>query len=229
MALEVLHQSSWQLSALGEPLELFSSLHAPELPLLFIGGVHGDEPEGVELAQKLLSWLQKNNSDQLFSWLLIPCLNPDGYFRQDRVNGNGVDLNRNFPSHDWAPDAKAPRYFPGLGPGSEPEVQAVCQLIEKYQPQVIVHFHSWHPCVVYTGAPGKVWAEKIAGDSGYRVQEDIGYPTPGSLGQYGWTERKIPVICIEEQEKIDLRQIWPRFSKGLQSVLSRSKNLTKII
>lgn len=219
MSSSILHQSSWASSALGKPIELYSSEHSEERPLLFIGGVHGDEPEGVELAQKFISWLQKYNSTRFHSWILIPCLNVDGYSRNERTNGHGVDLNRNFPSVDWSPQIKAPRYNPGSSPGSEPEIQALCRLIAEKKPQAIFHFHSWEPCVVYTGSPGKVWAEKVAGNSGYEVREDIGYPTPGSLGQYGWLNHQIPVICIEEQEKIDLTKVWPRFAEGLQNVV----------
>jgi hypothetical protein len=189
--------------------------------LLFVGGVHGDEPEGVELATKFLSWLQKNNKSDLHSWYLIPCLNVDGYSKHERTNGHGVDLNRNFPSRDWSPKIKAPRYNPGPHPTSEPEVKALCQLIEKTKPQAIFHFHSWKPCVVYTGETGRPWAVKAAGESGYEVREDIGYPTPGSLGQYAWFELKIPVICIEEQERSDLTQVWPHFASGLQKVMVR--------
>ncbi len=219
MSSGILHQSSWALSAQGNPIELFSSLHGSDRSLLFIGGVHGDEPEGVELAQKFLAWLQKNNNSQLRSWILIPCLNVDGYRRRERTNGNGVDLNRNFPSRDWSPEAKAPRYSPGPRPASESEVQALSQLIETRNPEVIFHFHSWEPCVVYTGAPGKKWAEAAAGISGYEVREDIGYPTPGSLGQYGWLNLQTPVICLEEQEGISLEKVWPHFAEGLQKVV----------
>ena len=227
MSSSILHQSSWARSALGKHIELFSSqhgtvgdsAHSAQRPLLFIGGVHGDEPEGVELATKFLDWLQKNNKPNFHSWYLIPCLNVDGYSKLERTNGHGVDLNRNFPSRDWSPKIKAPRYNPGPHPTSEPEVKALCQLIEKIQPQVIFHFHSWEPCVVYTGAPGKRWATAAAGDSGYEVREDIGYPTPGSLGQYAWLEHSIPVICIEEQERSNLAETWPRFSSGLQKVM----------
>jgi predicted deacylase len=222
MSSNILHQSSWARSANGKSIELFSSQNGNERPLLFVGGVHGDEPEGVELAQKFLSWLQKNNNSNFHSWLLVPCLNIDGYSINERTNGHGVDLNRNFPSSDWNSFVKAPRYNPGPHPGSEPEVQAVCQLIHSTKPQVIIHFHSWEPCVVYTGAPGKPWAEKVSGRSGYEVREDIGYPTPGSLGQYGWLEHKTPVICIEEQEKISLEKVWPHFADGLQNVVRRT-------
>jgi len=218
----ILHHSSWAHTAKKNKIELYEYRNKNNSrPILLIGGVHGDEPEGVRLAEDLLIWLQKNHMAgvQFHSWLLIPCLNTDGFQKNERTNGNGVDLNRNFPSRDWSSEKKAARYNPGPSPGSEPEVQAAVALIQKYNPQLIIHFHSWKPCVVYTGAAGKEAAEILGKGTGYPVSEDIGYPTPGSLGQYGWLEHQIPVICIEAEEKSDLNKVWPRFSQGLKELL----------
>ena len=218
MSQSILHQTSWAKSAGGKAIELFCSEPITAgSPILFVGGVHGDEPEGVRLATDLLQWLQKCNITR--DWVLIPCLNVDGYASQARTNAHGVDLNRNFPCKDWSPAAKSPRYFPGPKPASEPEVRALVQLIDQRKPSLIVHFHSWEACVVYTGAPGRPAAELIGADTGYKISEDIGYPTPGSLGQYGWFEKKIPVICVEAQEKTDLNSIWPIFGPGLRKLL----------
>lgn len=220
MKTEIVHLPSWAYSAGQQKIDLYTSLRQGESPILFIGGVHGDEPEGVKLAHELLFWLQKNNNDSLKSWALIPCLNPDGFMRNERMNSNGVDLNRNFPSKDWSAEHKAPRYYPGAHAGSEPETQALVKWIAEHKPFLIVHFHSWEPCVVYTGELGKKWAECIAKHSPYEAREDIGYPTPGSLGQYGWLECQTPVICIEEQEGIDLDKVWKHFGTGLIQLLS---------
>lgn len=224
---KIYHQTSWAKTSQGTPIELYKKSHTwrhgSERPLLFVGGVHGDEPEGVRLAEEFLRWLQHEetlNSEQIRPWILIPCLNPDGYEKNQRTNGNGVDLNRNFPCRDWSPEAKGPRYYPGPSPGSEKEVQALVKLIEDEKPQLIVHFHSWEPCVVYTGLPGRRAAEILATGTGYDAREDIGYPTPGSLGQYGWIEHQTPVICIEEQEKVDLNLVWPHFKTGLELLLT---------
>lgn len=223
---KIFHLTSWAQSTKGHPISLYKKSHTlndfSERPILFVGGVHGDEPEGVRLAEDLLKWLEEqenSNSESIRPWILIPCLNPDGYSTNQRTNGNGVDLNRNFPCRDWSPESKAPRYYPGPSPGSEPEVQVLVQLIEDERPQLIVHFHSWEPCVVYTGKPGRIAAEVLAIGTEYEAREDIGYPTPGSLGQYGWLEHQIPVICIEEQEHIDLNLVWPHFKTGLELLL----------
>ncbi len=225
MSSEVLHLPSWAHTAAGLPIELWSSEHNLEQPLLFIGGVHGDEPEGVRLAEEFLAWLLKNNNAEMRPWILIPCLNVDGFRRHERVNGSGVDLNRNFPTPDWSPAAKAPRYFPGTRPASEPEVQSLIHLIETKKPRLIVHFHSWEPCVVYTGHPGRTAAEILSPGPEYPVSEDIGYPTPGSLGKYGWLVHQTPVVCIEEQEKSDLSLVWTHFGPGLQKLLDRKISL----
>ncbi|RYZ85807.1 MAG: murein peptide amidase A, partial [Proteobacteria bacterium] len=179
---------------------------------------------GVRLALDFLQWLQTSEanspSEILHSWFLIPCLNVDGYLKNSRTNANGVDLNRNFPSSDWSPEAKAPRYSPGPNPASELEIQALVQLIEIERPSLIVHFHSWEPCIVYTGAAGKAAAQTLAGSTGYEVREDIGYPTPGSLGQYGWLDCKTPVVCIEEKEHAPLETVWSNFKPGLTKLMT---------
>jgi protein MpaA len=223
MTRQILHQSSWTRTDQGTDIPLWESTTISERPLLLVGGVHGDEPEGVELATQLLLWLQKNNNETIRSWILIPCLNMDGYKTKQRTNFRGVDLNRNFPTSDWSPEHKAARYFPGPKPSSELETQALVKLIEERKPELIVHFHSWEPCVVYTGKPGREVAEDLARDTGYEAREDIGYPTPGSLGQFGWLMHQTPVICIETQERAPLETVWPRFRSGLMRLLQRPK------
>ncbi|MEY4615402.1 MAG: hypothetical protein RJB66_362 [Pseudomonadota bacterium] len=226
---------TWAKTRQGLNIPLWSS-QAPETlhgrqgrnPILFIGGVHGDEPEGVWLAEAFLNAIQTEYLKRAHTtsstwpgrnWILIPCLNPEGYERQERTNSAGVDLNRNFPSTDWSPEAKAPRYNPGAQPGSEPEVQATIRAINLFKPELIIHFHSWQPCVVYTGSPGASVARQIGEHAGYEYREDIGYPTPGSLGQYGWLNHKTPVICIEEREGTARELIWPRFEWALMDLL----------
>jgi hypothetical protein len=236
MQAKLFHQSSWARSFRGSPIELYSKSHSRDgkttSSILFVGGVHGDEPEGVRLAQEFLKWLEQTEAAYpeqiLHTWTLIPCLNVDGFATHERTNGHGVDLNRNFPAQDWSPEAKAPRYYPGAHPASEPETRALVGLITSLKPDLIIHFHSWKPCIVYTGQGCEQAAITLAGATGYPVHEDIGYPTPGSLGQYGWLEHRIPVICIEEQEQIALDQVWRHFGPGLQKLMTSPLGLSKV-
>ena len=217
--------ANWKRTTLGSPIALHSSSTLDELigqrPILLMGGIHGDEPEGVRLAQDTLNWLKNshNAGAKLSPWICIPCLNVDGVAKGTRVNGRGVDLNRNYPSKDWSREFSKERYFPGEGPASEIEIQGVVEIITKLQPRLIIHCHSWKPCIVGTGELSKLDAKRLSDSSGYELIDEIGYPTPGSLSRYGWHDRRVPVICIEEQEQLaDLASIWPRFAEAMKAI-----------
>lgn len=189
---------------------------------MLIGGVHGDEPEGVALVQSTLNWLQQappiEGQKVTPSWIIIPCINPDGFLSNQRGNGHGVDLNRNWPSQNWKANEVKDRYYPGPYAGSEPEIQALVELIDTCGPRLLIHCHSWKPCIVCTGAPGLPYAKALSQSSGYPIVDEIGYPTPGSLSHYGWSDQQIPVICIEETEKTPAEEIWAHFSKGIKDI-----------
>ncbi|NJM09618.1 MAG: murein peptide amidase A [Bdellovibrionaceae bacterium] len=216
----MIHIQSWTRTDLGTPIELFASHPLAELkgkkPLLLMGGVHGDEPLGVHLAQQTLEFLKCTEAK--CPWILIPCLNMDGYKNNTRVNGRGVDLNRNYPSKSWSPSFEQRRYFPGKEPGSEAEVKGVVSLLHEYEPRVAIHCHSWKPMVVCAGEPGRRDAERLSRSSGYEVVPEIGYPTPGSLSQFGWWDHNIPVICIEEADESAPNSVWPRFKEGMSEI-----------
>lgn len=216
----------WKSTHYGSTIELYSSkkdLLFKNKPILIVGGVHGDEPEGVWLCLKLLEHIRSVSLTSHTDWLLIPCLNPDGHAKNQRTNGNGVDLNRNFPSPDWSPTFKEPRYFPGPHPKSEIETQALIELIESTKPCLIIHCHSWKPSIIYTSQTVPPEAKLLSDVSGYELQPDIGYPTPGSLGQYGYLEHNIPVICIEEREGATAIETWERFKSAFHQILFGTK------
>lgn len=216
----------WAHTDLGSPIALFASHALSDLrhlkPILLMGGVHGDEPLGVHLAKKTLEMLAADAASPqpqfTAPWALIPCLNVDGYKANTRVNGRGVDLNRNYPSRSWSPEAAKERYNPGPAPGSEAEIKAVVGFIQEFKPRLIIHCHSWKPMVVCAGEPGRKDAERLGRASGYEVVPEIGYPTPGSLSQFGWVDNKIPVICIEEADETEPHQVWPNFGAGMREI-----------
>ena len=69
--------------------------------VLITGGMHGDEPAGVEA---VLQFLERDNTTLLknFSFLVIPCINPYGYVHNTRETLDGIDLNRAFETDDVA-------------------------------------------------------------------------------------------------------------------------------
>ena len=176
-----------------------------EKTILFIGVFHGDEPSGEYLINRYLS--TQNKIPQKNRLLFIPCLNPDGKKQNTRWNSNKVDLNRNFPTKNWEQAEKNNDYFGGAKPASELETQFMIYVIEKYKPDLIISFHEPYKVVNYDG-PAKDIAQKISQITGYKIEENIGYPTPGSFGTYCGIEKNIPTITLELPENEDKETLW---------------------
>ncbi len=124
-------------SAEGRRIEL-RQLGDPSIEgeVLVFGCVHGDECAAREL-QPLTGGCPDPGADIL----LVPNLNPDGFALGSRLNGRGVDLNRNFPSgwkqigRRWDPQYSGPRSF------SEPETRLAARIVHTLQPEVTIWFH----------------------------------------------------------------------------------------
>lgn len=63
--------------------------------LLLIGGVHGDETNGVEIVRQIVS--KGLNKPKIGTVICIPLLNVFGFLNQSREFPDGRDLNRVFP------------------------------------------------------------------------------------------------------------------------------------
>lgn len=175
-------------------LNVCGNLNNPKV--LVIGVVHGDEPQGETLIR---DYLESTKFKTKLAF--IPRLNAS----ETRVNKNGVDLNRNFPSKNWT-KSKKDDYFGGDEPASEVETKFVIHIVEKYKPQLILTLHAPYKVVNIDGGnnieEARRIGKKISEIIGYPVKEDIGYPTPGSFGTWAGTERNIPVITLELDENI---------------------------
>lgn len=199
-------------SHLGLPILCYSFLPAQLVApskeglarVLIIGGVHGDEVEGVACAKNLLQCYKQQAPENAVVYLL-PELNPDGVLLKTRCNFRGVDLNRNLPTKDWSPEAFNERYPPGPFAGSEPENQILLQLIDTLKPHLMISLHSYKPLLNVNGncIPE---AQAISKLTGYQLEESIGYPTPGCLGTLG-IERDIGTITYEIERGLSLDQV----------------------
>lgn len=193
--------------------------------VVVLGGIHGDELSSTALANALLSYLKSHEVPKDLSIIVVPAVNPDGLHAKTRVNANGVDINRNFPTRSWRPDAPRSRYNPGREPASEPETRALIKLIDQYCPILLISIHAPFGCVNWDG-PAEEIARSIAKVNRYPLRQDIGYETPGSLGTYAGIERNIPAVTLElrnaefiEDEQENLLAIYAAFlSIASQSV-----------
>ncbi|MCP4593652.1 MAG: murein peptide amidase A [bacterium] len=180
-------------------------------PVLILGGTHGDEPKSVYAARQLIDVLLADPGLAAGRHVtVVPVVNPDGYERRRRRNVNGVDLNRNFATADWAVSKRHSRYYGGPSAASEPETQLVAELVERLQPLRILSIHSIGKrkfCNNYNG-PAADLAELMHASNGYRVAPDIGYPTPGSFGTWAGFERQIPTITLELPSHDSRERCW---------------------
>lgn len=190
------------------------------LRVLVLGGIHGDEMSSVSLVYHWIAFARQGVADMPYAvhWRFIPSLNPDGLFSRPsrRVNARGVDLNRNFPTPNWARDAKDywerrtgrdPRRWPGKTPVSEPESRYVVEQIATFKPNLIVSVHAPFGVLDFDGPtvpPSRL---------GRLYLDQVGI-YPGSLGNYGGVHKGVPVVTIELPSAAQLpqegevRQMW---------------------
>ena len=190
---------------------VFSRRARGGLTVVILGGFHGDEPKSVTVVRRLAELL--GESPELRGstrWVIAPLINPDGYSRRRRRNARNVDINRNFPTDDWTQTSRRSRMYGGPKAASEPETRAVMKIIEQYRPARIVTIHSiglGRFCNNFDG-PGKRLAAAMRRRNGYPVAGSIGYPTPGSFGNWAGYELHIPTITLELPSLDSAKRCW---------------------
>ncbi len=193
---------------------------APKQRVLVIGAIHGDELSSASVAFHWIALAQDPliTLPQPIHWRFIPVLNPDGLFHQPprRMNHNGVDLNRNFPTPNWERDAaiywnqrvrKDPRRWPGPRAMSEPETKFVHAQMVDFKPDLIVSIHAPYGVLDFDGP--SVPPSKL----GRLYLDQVGI-FPGSLGNYGGVHKGVPVVTVELPNAMrtpldsETRQMW---------------------
>lgn len=168
--------------------------------VLLLGGIHGDEQTASSIVFKWIEMMHKTGAQE-FNWKVVPVLNPDGLLakKPSRVNANGVDLNRNFPTPNWEVEATKywiqktksdPRRYPGKWPVSEPESLWVYRAIMEYKPHVIISVHAPFGVLDLDGPANPPT------QFGRLLFNRVGV-YPGSLGNYSGIHQHIPVLTIE--------------------------------
>ncbi len=111
--------------------------------LLLIAGLHGNEKGATDLLEKLSEEIRVHPDlvapeKQI---IILPIANPDGYYaREDKLNANGVNLNRNFATTEWSQYQE--EIFGGSQPFSEAESRVIEAIVREYQPVIMIAFHS---------------------------------------------------------------------------------------
>ena len=173
-------------SLAGRPIEAYS-FGEGKREYLIVAGIHGGyEGNTVALANELITYINANpemipTSAKLY---IIRNMNPDGEARSNdvdgRVNNNGVDLNRNFPSENWVADwdrdgcwIRSPTTS-GLYAGSEPETRTVMGFITAHKISALISYHSAVLGIFPGGVPWEDPSKRLA----QALAKDTRYPYP---------------------------------------------------
>jgi murein peptide amidase A len=127
-------------SAEGRPIRLVQ-IGDPALPgeVLVFGCIHGDE-----CAASGLRPLKGGCPDPLVDAYVVPNLDPDGSAAGTRLNGRGVDLNRNFPAGWVGRGSPGDPEYSGPRPLSEPETRLAARIVHRLRPESTIWFHQHH-------------------------------------------------------------------------------------
>lgn len=214
-------------SVLNAPITAHFFGSVGEKTLIF-AAIHGDEPTTAAVANRLVEHLRQSPS--LFEGrqvTIVPIANPDGLARRTRINAREIDLNRNFPAKNFVV-GKRGRFFGGDEPASEPETQALIELIESWVPDRIVSLHA-----ISRGrhgnnfdGPAERLAQLLSQHNHYPVLPSIGYPTPGSFGSWSGVDRRIPTITLEFPSDAPNTECWEENRDALLALIQTDQQTT---
>ena len=159
--------------------------------VIILGGVHGDEQASpfnlYMFAYRLVNdYLTDENMYNLRAsadFYIVPCVNGYGMIHQWRLNGNGVNINRNFPIVKWSKyGEKGQDNYTGETAGSEFETQLVMALVDSVKPDMFIDHHNYTynlNCQFYTD----IFNIKQLNLS-YQALSDISYTLKKNLPSY---------------------------------------------
>jgi len=157
------------------------SAYTVQVPICLVAGVHGDEPDGIRAALEfarrfaLAPQLVSN-----YALTIYPCVNPVGYERMTRENGNGKDLNREFFRHS-----------------REEEVVIMERELHAHEFTGFISGHSdYESFGLYAYATGAVLSERLAKPALFQASGVIPINTDSTIdghpAQFGIINQKFP-------------------------------------
>jgi protein MpaA len=173
-------------SVMNRPIEAYI-FGQGENHYLIVAGIHGGyEGNTVDLANELMVYISQHPEaiPSGATLYIIPDMNPDAVARgrnvDARVNANGVDLNRNFPTPNWVADWDHTNCWNdrpttgGTSGGSEPETKTVMNFLVSHRIQAMISYHSAALGVFPGGDPWQAASKDLAA----ALSKATGYPYP---------------------------------------------------
>ncbi len=217
-------------SANGNPITV-TQIGEGHKAVVLVGGLHaGFAPGTVTVAEKALDYFSQHGQEvpSDVSLYIIPVANPDSVNGNieavnGRLNGNGVDINRNWDCN-WSNTAewRSVTINPGPSVFSEPETKALRDFFLDKQPEAVIFWEARGELVV-PGRCGNQFhsdsqrlASVYGAHSGYKFGYITGYSITGDVAD--WLDQQgIAAIAILLSNYT--ADDWDRNLYGLQDVL----------
>ncbi|HET8991477.1 MAG TPA: DUF2817 domain-containing protein [Candidatus Saccharimonadales bacterium] len=200
-------------SVQGRPIKAYQFGSNPGSNMvLFIGAMHGAEQNSGNLLNQWIPDIDANPGKIPAgrTIVVIPIINPDGYAADNRLNAQGIDLNRNFPANGWTEQVTEPlsgntmTNDGGPYPLSAPESAALATFYETYKPRLTLTFHS-HAGIVEANDAGDSIAlgAEYANLADYRaiptylIGNFFDYSTTGAFEDWANDKFNLPVLVVE--------------------------------
>lgn len=202
----------------NEPAILVNAMH------------HAREVMTPEITTDMIEYLTSNygSNAEVTSWInnteiwVVPMFNLDGNnkmwtqnstWRKNTRNGHGVDINRNYPtgwnSCNGSSSSTGAQDYRGTAPASEPETQAMMNLVASIKPVFNISYHSYSEIVIYpfgcrpNKTPTTEAVEIIGAEIGRKINYKPGtawellYNADGGDIDWMYTEHQVIPFVIE--------------------------------
>ena len=123
---------------------------ADTLKVFIIGGTHPELLAIYDLYHTMRTicenWQSDKNLEELRfipEFYIMPCSGSWGILHNsNRLNYNGVDLNRNMPTANWTESGEGTSTYTGPYAGSEYETQVLIYYLEQLTPHIVIDHHN---------------------------------------------------------------------------------------
>lgn len=121
--------------------------------IFLVSSTHGNERTVIWALYNTMKLIceqwQDNEALEFLRWnahfIVIPIISPSGYSKATRINGNGVDLNRNYTA-SWENGDSDPSKttYRGTEPLSEPEAKICDNIMKNEDLTFVIDYHNFH-------------------------------------------------------------------------------------
>lgn len=121
--------------------------------IFLVSSTHGNERTVIWALYNTMKLIceqwKENEALEFLRWnahfIVIPIISPSGYSKATRINGNGVDLNRNYTA-SWENGDSDPSKttYRGTEPLSEPEAKICDNIMKNEDLTFVIDYHNFH-------------------------------------------------------------------------------------